>query len=153
MVKPALSPNQVDLVLGEKQRVIWTKQELSSALTLRYFSKRAYNYMGIDKRYFMPSISTIKRYVKQIDVKQGMLEDVIVLLGNVLKTKDAKDRECVISFDEMKVKRVVEYDTAADEIVGSFNYLQVVMARRLFSKWKQPVFICFDTKMSKAILF
>ena len=82
-----------------------------------------------------------------------MLEDVIVLLGNVLKTKDAKDREIVISFDEMKVKRVVEYDTAADEIVGSFNYLQVVMARGLFSKWKQPVFICFDTKMSKAILF
>ena len=62
------------------------------------------------------------------------------------------DRECVLSFDEMKVSRVLEYDPSADEIVGPFNYLQVVMMRGLFKQWKHPIFIGFDTKMTKDII-
>ena len=62
------------------------------------------------------------------------------------------DREYVLSFDEMKVSRVLEYDPSADEIVGPLNYLQVVMMRRLFKQWKQPIFIGFDTKMTNDII-
>uniref|UniRef100_A0A182NVD6 Uncharacterized protein n=1 Tax=Anopheles dirus TaxID=7168 RepID=A0A182NVD6_9DIPT len=46
----------------------------------------------------------------------------------------------------------LKYDTAADEIVRPHNYLQVVKARGLFHKWKQPVFLGFDKKMTKEII-
>lgn len=58
----------------------------------------------------------------------------------------------MLSFDEMKVNKIIKLDKASDEIIGPHNYLQVVMARGLCNKWKQPVFIGFDKKMRKEIL-
>uniref|UniRef100_A0A182S093 Transposable element P transposase n=1 Tax=Anopheles funestus TaxID=62324 RepID=A0A182S093_ANOFN len=52
----------------------------------------------------------------------------------------------------MKVESVLEYDPAADEIIGPHNYVQVVMARGLFKNWKQPVFIGFDKSMTKELI-
>ena len=40
MLKSTLTSNQVDLIIGEKKRVRWTNEEVSRALTLRYFGKR-----------------------------------------------------------------------------------------------------------------
>ncbi|KAG5875325.1 hypothetical protein JTB14_018733 [Gonioctena quinquepunctata] len=53
--------------------------------------------------------------------------------------------------DEMKLKSVLEFDNAEDEIVGPYNYMQFIMVRGLFSKWKQPIFIDFDRKITKDI--
>ncbi|EFA13074.1 Transposable element P transposase-like Protein [Tribolium castaneum] len=63
------------------------------------------------------------------------------------------EKTVVIAFDEVKVKSLLEYDVAADEVVGPYNQMQVVMARSLFGKWKQPIYIGFDTKMTPSILF
>ena len=41
---------------------------------------------------------------------------------------------------------------AQDEVLGPHNYMQVVMARGLFSNWKQPVYLAFDQKMTQDIL-
>ncbi|KAJ8889080.1 hypothetical protein PR048_008574 [Dryococelus australis] len=63
-------------------------------------------------------------------------------------------KECIkiLQFDEVKVKRSLEYDVKKEEVVSPFLYMQVVMAQGLFSKWKQPVYVNFDTKMRKDIL-
>lgn len=61
-------------------------------------------------------------------------------------------RVCVIEFDEMKVCANYEYDKKSDEVVGPHQQMQVVMVRGLFSNWKQPVFVYFDTKITLAIL-
>lgn len=53
----------------------------------------------------------------------------------------------------MKVEKVYEYDPKGDEVIGPYNYLQVVMARGLFSAWKQPIYLEFDTQISEEILF
>ena len=74
------------------------------------------------------------------------------LVGTAATTFSNKDRECVLSFDEMKVESVLEYDPAADEVMGPFNYVQVVMARGLFKNWKQPIYIGFDQSMTKEII-
>lgn len=59
---------------------------------------------------------------------------------------------CVISFDEMSVRRHLEYDSGADEIVGPHSKVQVMMVRGLFYSWKQTIFIAFDTKITVDIL-
>lgn len=56
-------------------------------------------------------------------------------------------------FDEMKIATTMEYDQFKDEVVGPHNQMQVVMARGIASKWKQPIFVGFDIKMTKSLLF
>lgn len=56
-------------------------------------------------------------------------------------------------FDEMKVQETMEYDTQADEIVGPYKQLQLTMVRGLSAKWKQPVRVDFDQKITKELLF
>lgn len=48
----------------------------------------------------------------------------------------------------MKVKRLYEYDVKHNNVMGPFDQMQVVMARGIFSPWKQPIFVAFDTKIT-----
>ena len=130
-LKEALSVNQIALITKERKQVRWTTVEISKAFTLRYFSKRAYLYMLIDLKYPLAFISTLQRYAQKLNLKQGILEDVLVFVGNLAESFNSCECECVLSFDEMKVCKILEYDPAADEIMGPHNYIQVVMARGL----------------------
>lgn len=66
---------------------------------------------------------------------------------------DDNDKVCVLSFDEMKVKEIFEYNAVRDAVIKPSNYAQVVMARGLKKSWKQPAFYGFDCPMTKEILF
>lgn len=46
--------NQLDLMMKKKKKVHWTKDEISNAFTLRYFSKRAYIYVKNKLNYPLP---------------------------------------------------------------------------------------------------
>ena len=39
-----------------------------------------------------------------------------------------------------------------DQVIGPHKYMQIVQARALFGKWKQPVFCDFDKPMTKELL-
>ncbi|XP_050100630.1 THAP domain-containing protein 6-like [Anopheles aquasalis] len=74
-IKCTLSSNQVDLILKKRKRVKWTPEEISAALTLRYFSKRAYAYLAVDLNYPLPSLSTLQRYtMRNPNVRKGPKE-------------------------------------------------------------------------------
>ena len=62
------------------------------------------------------------------------------------------EKTVVLQFDEVKVKSVEEYNVAQDQVLGPHNQMQVVQARGLFSKWKQPVYVAFDQKITKDTL-
>lgn len=55
-------------------------------------------------------------------------------------------------FDEMKCKERYEFNKTLDCVMGPNSQMQVAMVRGLFSKFKQPIFIDFDKKMSKDLL-
>ena len=52
----------------------------------------------------------------------------------------------------MEISKRFEYDQESDRIFGPFKKLQLVVARGLFRKWKQPIFYEFDTAMKKELL-
>lgn len=58
----------------------------------------------------------------------------------------------VVSFDEMKCKELYEYDPTLDQIFGPNAQMQCVIVRGLFSKFKQPIYINFDEKMTPDLL-
>jgi len=86
-------------------------------------------------------------------MRNGILHEVLKIMQ--LNANDLADYEklTVLMFDEVKVCSTMEYDTLHDEVIGPHNQMQVVMARGIASSWKQPVYVDFDQKMTKEILF
>jgi hypothetical protein len=60
---------------------------------------------------------------------------------------------CTLSFDEVKIAETIVYDSRADAILGPHRQAQVAIIRGLLYPYKQPIFIDFDQKMTKDILF
>lgn len=52
----------------------------------------------------------------------------------------------------MKCKSLYEYNKTLDIVMGPNDQMQTIMVRGLFSKFKQPVFVDFDVKVSCDIL-
>lgn len=57
-----------------------------------------------------------------------------------------------MAFDEMKCKSLYEYDKTLDQIFGPHEQMQCVIVRGLFTKFKQPIYVNFDEKMTPKLL-
>lgn len=86
-------------------------------------------------------------------MRNGILEDVLKIMKLNGDNMQCYEKFTVLMFDEVKVSSTMEYDVLKDEVVGPHNQLQVVMARGVACQWKQPVYVGFDQKMTKDILF
>lgn len=101
----------------------------------------------------MLGLSSLQRWAKNIDMRNGILEDVIKMMqlsGSLLQDYE---KLTVLMFDEVKISSTMEYDVLHDEVVGPYSQMQVVMARGIVAQWKQPIFVDFDQKMTKDNLF
>lgn len=58
----------------------------------------------------------------------------------------------MVSYDEMKCKSLYEYDRTLDRVFGPNEQMQSVVVRGLFSKFKQPIYVNFDEKMTPDLL-
>lgn len=86
-------------------------------------------------------------------MRNGILEDVIRMMQLNSNTLQDYEKLTILMFDEVKISSTMEYDVLRDEVVGPHSQMQVVMARGIASQWKQPIFVGFDQKMTKSILF
>lgn len=59
------------------------------------------------------------------------------------------EKLAVISFGEMKIRKVYLYNKFLDETMKPYNYVQVVMLRGLIGNWKQPIFFDYDCSLTK----
>jgi len=96
-----LTQNQLDLILKKKKRVCWSREEVSKAFTLRYFSKRAYSYVKDELLYPIPGkknnifnilynffsqsiyvigLSCLPWWAKTIGMKNGVLHNVLQIM-------------------------------------------------------------------------
>lgn len=82
----------------------------------------------------------------------GLISDILKIME--LNSDNIEDHEklTVLLFDELKVCSTVENDDLCDGIMAPHSRMLVVMALGIASKWKQPIFVDFDVKMSKIIL-
>ena len=88
------------------------------------------------------------RWLNGVPCKPGLQEVNIELVKKLLEGADLKDRQAVLSFDEMDIKKVYEYDHRNKQVFGPNKKLQVVIVRSLFSNWKQTIFFDFDKNMT-----
>lgn len=144
--------NQINLIMKKNKIVRWTPEELSHAFSMRYFSKRAYVYLRTVLKYPLPGVSTLQRWGSKINMRKGILTDILRFMKLFGESLNEFEKLTVLSFDEMKVCSLYEYDRSEDEVVGPHSYMHVIMARGLFSKWKQVIYVDFDKKMCRNIL-
>lgn len=151
-LKTVFTKNQLDLLLGNKERVKWTNEEISLALTLRYLGKRTYMYLKRKCNFPLPSLSTLNRWITNINVRQGYFDDIFQLMKTAGEKMEKHEKVSVLMYDEMKVKETYEYDQKFDQVIGPHKQMQVIVLRGLFSNWKQPIFLDFDTSITPEIL-
>lgn len=144
--------SQKDLIIHKKKKIKWSTEDISRAFTLRYLSKRCYLYLRNTLKYPLPHVSTLVKWASTLNFKQGILTDVIKIMKIAAMNLSHFERVTVVQFDEMKILSTYEYDKSNDEILGPHSQLQVLMVRGLFSKWKQPVYIAFDQKITRELL-
>jgi Transposase protein len=57
-----LTSNQIDLITKRRKQVKWTKQELETGFTLRFFGISQYNFLRNQMKLPLPSMTTLRRY-------------------------------------------------------------------------------------------
>lgn len=120
------------------------------ALTLYFLGPRAYSFMS--KLLCLPSKRTLQNLTRKLVCKPGLANDSIFNAIQIkVKTMLEQDKHCTLCIDEMALQSNLYYNTGRDELVGlhdlgngnkEFSYAKnalVIMARGLYSNWKQPV--------------
>ncbi|XP_067203358.1 lamin-like protein isoform X2 [Linepithema humile] len=148
-----LTQCQIDIALNKKKYVIWSKDDISRAFALRYYSQQGYRYLKEKLHYPLPGISSLQRWASTINMRQGILKDVLHLMKIKGESLSEIEKVTVLNFGEMKVNALYEYDRKYDEIIGPHQYMHIAMVRSLFGNWKQPVYVQFDTKMTETIIY
>ena len=89
-------------------------------------------------------MSTLSEWIKKTVCEPGIQYNVLTFLNQRLESMSARDKATAISIDEMSIRKDIVYSRLHDTVYGPHGKLVVVMARGLFSKWKQPIFFDFD---------
>lgn len=98
-------------------------------------------------------LSTLRSWASKVCMASGVLDGVLNLLQVAGTVMSPIKKLVVLQYDEIKVAEKYEYDQANDAILGHYRYLQVVNARSICGKWKQPIFADFDQNITQEILY
>ena len=147
-------PQRTTIINKKTRPRQWCEKDVINGLMLRSFSRKAFNFIREKSLLPLPADTTLRRWVKNFHCQPGHLHDVHKILQQYLQAEQSPlSKFAVLSFDEMEISKRFEYDQESDRIYGPYKKLQLVVARGLFRKWKQPIFYEFDTPMKKELLF
>lgn len=147
------TPTQVDMLLTpSKSKTRWTADDIASAISLRCISPKMYRHLKYSMKLPLPSLSTIRRWVANVPLEPGTLDNVLKIMKYKGNSMTELQKFTILSFDEISLSNLSDIDRRKQKVVGPHKFCQVVMARGLFMKWKQPIFYEYDTPITKEIL-
>lgn len=154
ILQQIFTPGQIKLLLNpSKKKINWLSEDIAASISLRSISPRVYRYLR-GRGFPLPALSTLTReWARRLHLQEGTLQCVIDLMKIKGKDMPVLDRLTTLSFDEIHISNKVDIDAPAQQIVGPHKTCQVIMARGLCKRWKQPIYYGYDKKMTKEILF
>ncbi|KAL4143950.1 hypothetical protein QTP88_006198 [Uroleucon formosanum] len=144
---------QTEMILNKKKKWPNGNQKTLHRLGLCSISPECYRYLRDKLEFPLPGLSTLRQWAGKFNMDKGILKDVLMLLKNIGKSLSEMDKVAVISFDETYVSKKLCCDKKTEQVLGPFKCVQVMMARGLFSKWKQPLYYDYDSPMTQLLLF
>lgn len=143
------SPGQIKVLLNRNKKIRWNNEDISCAISLRSVSAKAYRYLRNKLKYPLPALSSLRRWVSSFECKPGILREVLMVMEHNGRSLNDFEKLTALSFDEMSLSKQICFDRKQEHIFGPHSHAQVVMARGLTGKWKQPVYFDFDKPMKK----
>lgn len=122
------------------KRIKWSAEDISSAIALRSMSEKTYKYLREVKQLPLPCESTLRNWTASFDTKPGILKDVLKIMRSKGEDLSATDKITVLTFDEICISNILDLERREQKIYGPHKTCQFVMARSLFTKWKQPIY-------------
>lgn len=154
ILRRIFTPGQIQMIVHpEKKRVVWSSEDIASAISLRCVSPKAYRYLRNVMELPLPALSTLRRWASSISVDEGILTSVLQCMQAKSKGMQIKEKLVSLTFDEIYLSNRIAIDRKMQQVVGPHKTCQCVMVRSLFSNWKQPVCYYYDQSMTKSILY
>lgn len=120
-------------------------------IALRLYKRSATCYRLLRRLWCLPAPSTLKKLLSKFEFKVGINKKVFNSLKKHIQTKQPEDREYILMFDEMAIKKHLWYNIKEDKIEGyqdhgehgrtqqEATYALVFMVASIRKKIKQPV--------------
>lgn len=129
----------------------WTDDEKQFALFLYYKSPSAFKHLRDNKHFDLPRTSLIRSWVNDLELAPGIKFSIIPKLAIKIETMDKTERQCILMWDEISIKQLLEFNSKADLVEGFqdlgelgrkdefANFALVFMLRGVTHAWKQPI--------------
>ena len=102
-----------------KQGKRYTETVKEFAITLYFYSPRAYNFVrGLLS---LPHPSMIRKWSASIDCEPGFISEAFHSLAKIIESSPEK-KDCALMLDGMAIRKQVIYDPKKDQYVGFINY-------------------------------
>jgi predicted RNase H-like nuclease (RuvC/YqgF family) len=124
-LRSILTETQIDVLMKKKKKVRWTSEDIAIAITIKYFSSKCYAFLRNILRYPLPTLRTIARWAEKINMRQGVLTDVLRLMKIASSSFSETEKLAVLSFDEMSISCVYDFDRKVEEVIGPHSKIQV----------------------------
>ena len=121
------------------------------ALTLQFYSTKAYNYVRQHFNLALPSLSAIRRWYQSVNGEPGFTQEALVALKARAEHASAKPLLCSLMIDEMAIRQHVEWNGSkfrgcvdlgsgiCDDSTPVATEVLVFMVVSLCENWKIPV--------------
>lgn len=122
----------------------YTVEEKMDSLSLWKSSSSMYNKLN-RLGFNLPTAATLWKLMCKIPLKPGISNIVFDSIEKIAVKMSAKEKHCILIFDEIAIKLHLDYLSYVDEIEGFqsttkyiADHATVLMLRGIFKKWKQP---------------
>ncbi len=92
--------------------------ESFKAFAIGVYFKSPVCYRFLEKRFRLPSKSTILRWMSKIRFQEGFCENMFKMLKYRVQKLKEDERMCTMMMDEITLKAGVDYDAANDKVLG-----------------------------------
>ncbi len=135
-------------------KCIYTKELKAFAITLNFYSSRAYNYVRDTFDLCLPSERTIRRWYSTVNAEPGFTEEAFSTLEKKVADEKKLGREVLVNlvFDEVSIRKKVEWDgekfvgvmdlgtgVELDDSAPPATEALVLMVVSLNAAWKLPI--------------
>lgn len=140
----------INMQIFHKNGTKWSQAEKDLALSLHYKSPGTYKFMIQNLKFTLPSTRTIQNWLKVCNLRTGVKTNLTQKLFLKAQTMTEREKTCVVMFDELALKKMLEFNRYQDIIEGYqdlgklgreeklANTALVFLIRGLFHNWRIP---------------
>jgi len=108
ILRQSFTPGQMKMFMkpGAK-KTHWTAEDICAAISLRSVSPKAYRYLRNVRKIPLPALSTLRKWVANFNLEEGILQDVLRIMHSKSQGMSALEKITVLCFDEISVSEQV----------------------------------------------